>query len=164
MTVQPGWEALEQRRGLLQQTSENSARYASSFVSFNTTGWGEFISPDCQYFTTTFIDRPSVAHCLSIDGDDLVEGRFPRVTAGVHKWLQDERGHYTGAWLFFVIETMGLQFQEIYVMPTPADGEVGTVHMPSAIPPDPGYHMIHDFTFTGIAMKSLPSHSLVELL
>lgn len=164
MSVQPGFQALEQRRAQLQQVAENSARYASSYVTFTTTGWGEFLSPECQYFTTTFVERPSVSHGFSVDGDKLIEGRFPRVTAGVHKWLQDENGFYTGAWLFFVVETMGLQWQDIYVMPTAADGKVGTVHMKTPIPPDPNYTLIHDFTFTGVAMKSLPTKGLSELL
>ena len=131
-------------------------------MSFTTTGWGEFEAPDAQYFTTTFVKRPSVAHSFSIDGDTLVDGRFPRVTAGVQKWLQDERGFYTGAWLFFVIETMGMQFQPTYVLPTDSDGMVGTVSVPYPIPADPNYTIIHDFTFTGIAMKAIPAHLLED--
>jgi len=162
MPVDPGFHALEQRRGMLEATRENSARYASAYVSFSTTGWGEFLAPDVQYFTTTFVKRPSVAHAISIDGDTLVDGRFPRVTAGVHKWLTNEQGFYTGAWLFFVVETVGLQSQGLYVMPTDSDGLIGTVNMPVPIPPDPDYTIIHDFTFTGVAMKAIPAHLLED--
>lgn len=163
MSAQPGFRAAEQRRAEVTRVTENSARYASAFVSFQTTGWGEFVADTAVKFTTTFIERPAVAHAFSLDGDTLVEGRFPRVSAGVHKWLQDERGHYIGAWLFFVVETMGLQFQDTYIMPTPADGNVGTVHIKTPIQADPGYVLIHDFTFTGTAMKAIPWHNLVEL-
>lgn len=160
--VMPGFEALEQRRSQIHRDAENAARYASSFVSFKTTGWGEFVSPEAQYFTTTFVRRPSVSHCMSLDGDALVTGRFPRVTAGVHKWLTDVNGFYTGAWLFFVVETMGMQFQDAYVMPTSESESVGMVSMEVPIPADPNYDILHDFTFTGIAMKAIPSHLLGE--
>lgn len=163
MSTQPGFQAAEQRRGFLSRTAENSARYASAFVSFSTTGWGEFQSDTAQKFTTTFTKRPFVSHSFSIDGDTLVEGRFPRVTAGVHKWLLDERGFYIGAWLFFAIETMGIQARPVYVMPTPVDGNVPVLQMEAPIPADPDYTILHDFTFTGVAMKSIPSHNLVEL-
>ena len=63
--------AQEQRRRFLTDTSENSARYASSFVTFSTSGWGEFQSPDCQYFDTTFVGAPSISHSFYIDGDAL---------------------------------------------------------------------------------------------
>ena len=160
MSVNPGFQAAEQRRGYLQSVAENNARYASAFVSFKTTGWGEFQSPDAQRFTTTFIKRPSVAHSLSVDGDKLVKGRFPRVTAGVHEWLRDSNGFYIGAWLFFVVETLGLQDQKTFVMPTSATGTVNLVSLPTPAVPDPKYDLIHDFTFTGVAMKALPSNLL----
>jgi hypothetical protein len=162
MPIEPGFQASEQRRSYLEATKENSARYASAYVSYITTGWGEYQAPDVQYFTTTFVKRPSVAHSFSLDGDELVDGRYPRVTAGVHKWLQDERGFYTGAWLMFVIETVGAQFQPTYVLPTDSDGYVGVVSVPVPIPPDPNYVITHDFTFTGVAMKAIPAHLLED--
>lgn len=155
--------AQEQRRGLLATVSENSARYASSFITFHTHGWGEFQSPNVQYFDTTFMQVPSISHSFYIDGDALVDGRFPRVTAGVHRWVQNERGHYTGAYLFFVVETMGPQSQAIYVLPTAADGNVALYAAKVPVPPDPQYDLIHSFVFTGIAMKTLPSTALAEL-
>jgi len=155
--------AQELRRRQVMDTLENGARYASSFVSFNTSGWGEFQSPKAQYFDTTFIKVPSISHSFYIDGDSLVDGRFPRVTAGVHRWVQNERGHYVGAYLFFVVETVGLQFQSIYVLPTAADGNVSLVAAKVPVPPDPDYDLVHSFTFTGIAMKTLPSRALADL-
>lgn len=157
------FQAQEQRRRHLLDTSENSARYASSFITWHTHGWGEFQSPNVQYFDTTFMEVPSISHCFYIDGDALVPGRFPRVTAGVHRWVQNERGHYTGAWLFFVIETVGLQFTSTYVLPTAVDGNVALVSATVPKPPDPNYDLIHSFTFTGVAMKTLPSTALAAL-
>lgn len=160
--IMPGFEALETRRAQIHRDAENSARYATSYVSYKTTGWGEFVSADCQYFTTTFVKRPSVAHSLSLDGDTLVTGRFPRVTAGVHKWLQDRDGFYTGAWLFFVVETIGMQAQRTYVLPTSETASTGVVAIDVPLAADPNYELLHDFTFTGVAMKSIPAH-LLEL-
>lgn len=164
MRNDPGFKAAEARRSQLAAIHENSARYASSYVSFSTHGWGDFISPDCQRFTTTFVKRPSVSHGVTVDGDKLIAGRFPRVTAGVHKWLQDSDGFFIGAWLFFVIETMGLEFCRTYAQPQ-ADGKV--VGLANVLLPtdtgylaDPEYDLIHDFTFTGIAMKAIPAHLL----
>lgn len=158
--VAPGFAALERRRADLGRHGENTARYATSFVSFKTTGWGEIVSEEAQYFTTTFTKRPSVSHSMSLDGDALVAGRFPRVSAGVHKWLTDANGFYTGAWLFFVIETMGIQSQRTYVLPVSDSERVGVVSVPAPIPADPNYEIIHDFTFTGVAMKAIPSYLL----
>ena len=162
MPVDPGFRALEQRRAEIAKTNENSARYASSFVTFKTHGWGEFVSPDAQRFTTTFTRQPSVSHGLALDGDTLVDGRFPRVTAGVHKWLRDSDGHYTGAWLFFVVETMGMQFQRTYSLGQSDGTSVGLVNVPVPIPDDPMYDLVHSFTFTGIAMKAVPAHLLED--
>lgn len=161
--VAPGFASLERRRADVNRHTENTARYASSYVSFKTTGWGEFLSPTAEYFTTTFTKRPSVSHSLSLDGDSLVEGRYPRVTAGVHQWLQNERGFYTGAWLFFVVETVGLQSLRTYVLPTSESERVGLASVPVPIPADPNYEIIHDFTFTGIAMKAIPSYVLEKM-
>lgn len=161
--VNPGFEAMEQRRHQLMTNAENSARYASSFITYKTTGWGEFLCDEAEYFTTTFVKQPSVSHSFSMDGDTLIEGRYPRVTAGVHKWLQDSDGFYTGAWLFFVVETVGVQGRDTYVLPTAADGSVvGLVTAPVPIPADPNYEIIHSFTFTGVAMKAMPAHILED--
>lgn len=158
--VDPGFAALQRQRGQLQRDAENAARYASSFVSYKTTGWGQFLAPDAQYFTTTFVERPFVSHAFSLDGDDLVDGRYPRVTAGVHKWLIDGDGFYRGAWLFFVIETLGVQSQPTYVLPQSESDTVGLVSVPVPIPADPNYEILHDFTFTGTAMKAIPAYLL----
>ena len=159
-TPEPGFPALEQRRSHLQSVAENTARYASSFVTWKTEGWGEFLCDEVQYFDTTFIKQPSVAHSFSLDGDVLVPGRFPRVTAGVHKWLTNHEGFFTGAWLFFVVETTGIQNRATYVLPTSADGSVGLVTAPVPIPPDPNYEIVHSFIFTGVAMKAIPAYIL----
>jgi hypothetical protein len=138
--VDPGFQAFEQRRGHLDALRENSARLAECHVTFNTHGWGEFKLPEVTYFSCTFIEVPNIATGVALDGDSLVATRFPRVTAGVYRWLQDAKGFYTGAWMFFVVDTQ--------------DGAIATAV------DDPGYDLTHFFKFSGIAAKILPAHLL----
>jgi hypothetical protein len=139
--VTPGFQASELRRGQIDATRENTARLAISQCSFTSHGWGEFKVPEVAYFTSTFIERPSVSCGSSIDGDLLIPTRFPRVTAGVYRWLTDVKGFYTGAWVYFTIDT-----QSPYIATT--------------VIADPGYDLIHDVTFIGVAIKALPAHLL----
>lgn len=139
--VSPGFQASELRRGKLDAIRENTSRLAVCQLSFSTHGWGEFKMPTAAYFTSTFIKRPLIASSVSLDGDKLIATRFPRVTAGVHRWIRDVKGFYTGAWVFFVVDT-----QSSFIATTVAT--------------DPGYDLIHDMQFTGIAIKALPSHLL----
>ena len=141
MANDPGFQALEARRQTLDAIRENSSRLASCRLTFETHGWGEVMLPNVQYFGGAFIDIPSVATGFALDGDTLVPTRFPRVTAGVYRWLQDRQGFYVGAWVFIVVDT-----QSPYIATT--------------INSDPGYDMLHDFTFTGVATKALPAHLL----
>lgn len=139
--VDPGFAAMEQRRQHLDAIRENSARLAESQAFFSTHGWGEFKIPEVVRFNCTFIERPAVSSGLSIDGDVLVPTRFPRVTAGVYRWLQDTKGFYIGAWVFFVVDT-----QSPFITTT--------------VSVDPGYDLIHDITFSGKAGKILPADLL----
>jgi len=141
MPIDPGFQALEQRRGQLDAIRENSARLATAQLSFTTHGWGEFKLPEVAYFGVTFIERPLLASGVSIDGDALIPTRFPRVTAGVYRWLQDVKGFYIGAWVFFVVDT-----QSSFIT--------------TSVTSDPGYDLVHDLQFTGIAAKILPAHLL----
>ena len=141
MPTEPGFDALEWRRAHLDQIRENTSRLAIAQCPCTTHGWVEFKIPTAQYFTSTFIHRPMVSIGCSIDGDALVPTRFPRVSAGVYRWVQDVRGFYTGCWVYFTVDT-----KDIYI--------------PTKILKDPGYDLIHDFQFTGIAIKALPSHLL----
>lgn len=139
--------SLENRRGQLECTRENSARLARSYGTHVTTGWGEIVAPDPIFFDCTFLNSPAVTSGVvvtsSTGGNDndadgpLVAGRFPRVTAGVWRWVTDVNDNYTGAYVFFVVETAGFQFT------------AGT--LPST--PEPGYHLTHHLLFEGIAYK-----------
>jgi hypothetical protein len=162
--VDPGFRALEQRRSQLDAIRENSARLAYCHLTFTTSGWGEFKVPDAVRFTCTFAERPAVSHGLSIDGDDLVPTRFPRVTAGVYKWVQDVDDFYIGAHVFFVVETMGLQLEtsvqtlDPVTMPAGATFTAREQSNLDRAKKDPKYDLIHDLQFTGIGIKALPSY------
>jgi hypothetical protein len=132
--------ALERRRSRISQDQENTARLAQSFARYTTTGWGEFKDASVINFDCTFIAEPFVVHGYSTNGDLLVPTRYPRAWGFVHKWKQDNRGYYTGCWVATVVET-----QSPFIATTVAD---------------PGYSLDHCFTFTGIALKDLPTHLL----
>lgn len=133
-------------------------------ASFNTHGWGEFKMPTAAYFTATFTTRPTISCGTSIEGDALVETRFPRVTSGVHRWIRDISGFYTGAWVFFVVDTASpyLTVNEMRTVEVDAPVEVDWSEdgLPTPVIEDPGYDLIHDLTFMGIAIKALPSYLL----
>lgn len=132
------WQSFEQQRWTVEQHKENRARYASAYCRFNSTGWGEIAFPKCFEFGLTFTERPYVSYACSLDGDQLVDTRFPRSQGGVYKWKQDSRGFYTGAWCYAVVET-----QSPYIPTTEAE---------------PKYSLEHDYTFNGLAFKALPDY------
>ena len=126
-------EAMEGHRAHREQIRENSSRQAWSWGSVSTHGYGAIQHATVVPFNCTFIDMPKIATGFSMDGDTLIDGAFPTVTAGVWKWQQDYREFYVGAYVFFVITG------------------------------DAGYDLIHDFTFSGIALKDLPDHLVATL-
>ena len=133
---------MERRRQQVQQVNENSARLAQAFAMYDSTGWGEFTVQAVFDFGLTFVEEPVVAYCYALDGDTLVDTRFPRAWGGVYKWKLDSKGFYTGAWVFFVVET-----RSSFIETSAAE---------------PGYEINHYFTFTGIAYKDLPTYLFDE--
>lgn len=136
---------LENRRDLLERTRENTARLARAYGSHRTTGWGETVVSVPILFGCTFIEQPAVTSGVVVEssatagGDEpLVEGRFPRVTAGVWKWVQNINDHFTGAYVFFVVETMSYQ---------------ATGGLYPETNDDPGYVLTHSLLFEGISYK-----------
>lgn len=132
MSLQPGFQALDARRQYLDAVRENGSRLATCFVTYTSTNWGNVTLPDVLYFTTTFVERPSVAYGSSVDGDTVSTGNYPIATGGVARWHRDGNGFYIGAWLWLVVES--------------AQGNAFTV--------------VHDLTFTGVAYKTIPQSLL----
>lgn len=134
------WQNMEDRRRQLLQTQENSTRLAQAFAHFTTTGWGEWTIPHVVRFDCTFVEKPTVAHGYAIEDEDLVDTRFPRGWGGVYRWQQNYKGFYTGAWVFFIVETQSLTID--------------------TFEDEPGYTLTHFFHFTGMALKDVPAHLL----
>lgn len=130
----PFVETMDSARAREQQVRENSARLAESFVTVSTTGQGGYRFDNVSYFGVTFINRPYVAVAHVVNDNDLTNpNQFPVASGGVWKWLTNERGFYTGAWLYVSVYCFGAT---------------------------PNYAMEHDFTFTGVAVKDLPEQLL----
>lgn len=137
---------LENHRQRTEQRRENSARLARAYVKTETVGWGEIIKQEVLEFGTTFLTEPFFTNGPILRGDSsgltgqLVPGRFPRITTGVWRWQHDEKGYWTGAYVFFVVETDGFQMS-------------GGVPSPDA---DPNYTIAHNMVFEAEAYKALP--------
>ena len=130
-------QSLIQREGWKSQVAENSARLAFAYGRAETTGWGELKISECLLFDCSFIKQPFVAYSFSLDGDTLVNTRYPICSGGVVKWRTNLRGMFIGAWVMVTV-----QDRNPYINPTTL------VH--------PNYAISHDFTFSGIAMKDIP--------
>jgi hypothetical protein len=115
------------------QIDENASRYARFECKFITTGSQQKRFPDPVMFDCTFVDEPHVVTGLYCAGDDL-EGAsvFPRVSAGIYKFIASPQGYYTGAYVWFNVDVGIFDTFEIH----------------------------HYFTFSGIAIKVLPAYLL----
>lgn len=101
-------QALEAHRGRVDQTRENSARYAQSFATYTTTGDGQFLIEDAHMFGCKFTQQPIIAYGYSLDDEQLVSDRLPRCNGGVRSWIRDKAGLYTGAYVFLLVDTTPL--------------------------------------------------------
>lgn len=126
----PVVDALERRRGYIEQLRQNTSRLAQSYNVVVTTGTGMLKLKTVVTFACTFVEQPYVSYGYVL-GSDLIEGDYPSSSGGVYEYQTDERGFYIGAWVFAVVTAV-----EDY---------------PS---------ITHNFTFTGIAMKDLPDYLL----
>lgn len=128
--------ALQQQRGRREQTRENGARLCKVYSRWTTTGRGFSIVPDAFDFNCTFLEEPSFQTGFALaqndpKAPDLDETDLPAITAGVYKWRQDAIGHYTGAWVFFTMTSIAIE-----------------------------YVINHYMSWEGLAMKDLPVHLL----
>jgi hypothetical protein len=131
-------EGMDDYRSFVARTAENSTRFAQAFTKFETNGWGEVAFEECFVFGLTFIEEPFVSYGCSVDGDTLVDSRFPRTSGGAYRWQQNNKGFYLGAWCYVTVET-----QSAFVL----TDEV-----------EPNYDLTHHFMFSGMAMKDLPAY------
>jgi len=131
---------LERRRAQLEQIRQNTARLVKTQAHYRTSGVGEFRDETYIAFDCTFVELPCFTSGFSVESStDVVAGRFPRVSVGVYDWRTNTRGFYTGAWIFFVVDTAG--FLE--------DAQVN-------------YDIVHHLSWEGIGMKDLPGYLLED--
>lgn len=126
----PVVDALEQRRGYVEQLRQNTSRLAQSYNSVTTQGNGMLRLPTIMRFHCTFIEQPVVSYGFVLKSP-LLEKDYPTSSGGVYTFQVDKRGFYLGAYCYVVVNSVD-DYPEIH----------------------------HDFTFTGIAMKDLPEHLL----
>lgn len=141
MSFTTPWQSIQAHQARVEQMRTNAARHATSYTAVDSRGSGELLHDECIEFNTTFIHEPMVAHGWALDGDALIEGSYPRVSAGVYRWRRNRRGYYTGCWLFFTVDVPG----------DLVDPDTGNAL---------GYNINHYFTFAGTAIKDLPDHLL----
>ena len=115
------------------QKDENASRYARFECEFTTTGSMQKAFADAVMFDCTFAEEPHVVTGLYCFSDDLLKASvFPRVTAGVYRFITTPQGYCTGAYVWFNVD-------------------VGIFD---------NFQIHHYFTFSGIATKVLPLHLL----
>lgn len=113
------------------QTRENAARQAFAWGTFDSTGYGTYAYPDVLDFGLTFIHEPIVTHSFSVDGERL--DHLPRAVGGVHRWQEDGRGYFRGAFVYVVVD----------------------LFEPELMTPENSPPVVHSFLFTGIAIKDI---------
>lgn len=141
-TFDLGFEA-EKRLAEKDAIRENSARLASAYAAYRSTGQGSKEFEKRADFGLTFVERPFVAYSAIIDLDELGELLnidekddipMPLVSGMVTEWDVDERGFYIGAWVGCRVHF------------PPEDG----------VPLDAKVRVEHHFTWQAIAMKDIP--------
>ncbi len=135
-------DELEERQRYKDRVSENSARVAVAWATFDTVGQGSVYFDEKIDFDVTFIEQPMVAYGGTIDADELSNmqaldagdaGILPVCCGFVTDWDTDTRGYYTGAWVAV------------------------RVYFPDGVAIDAEVEMTHNFTFTAVALKDVPT-------
>jgi len=133
------WQEIQIAQQRREAHRENAARNASLYVMFETRGSGQLIMDEPVMFELPFFEEPSIAHGHALV--DMPQGEFyelPRsVSGGVHRWEQNERGFYLGAYLYFYVDV----------------GLISGVFPGSA--PAADLVINHYFTFTEVAYKTM---------
>ena len=137
------FDDLERRVAEKEAIRENSARLASAYAQYKSTGQGSIEFGKRVDFGLTFVERPFVAYGAVCDLDELGEllnlpssesPSIPLCTGMVTEWDRDDRGFYVGAWV-------GCR---VFFMPT------------DRVPLDAQVVVRHHFSFQAIAIKDVP--------
>lgn len=124
-----------ERDKFVEQARENRARQAFSWGRYESVGWGEWSYPDVLEFGVTFVREPIVTYGYSVEDSESLD-RLPMSTGGVFRWRQNDKGYYTGAHVFVVVD----QFVQ------PSDNPDYASQLPL---------VVHSFMFTETAIKDI---------
>jgi len=136
------------------QVAENSARGAWAWGNVHTKGWGEIVLDEPIMFGLTYTTQPIVSYGFALDDDNqLVDGRFPRCSGGVLRWITTPAGFYIGAHVFVTVATA----DPALAAQAWVDASLTTlvVTPPDDYRTDPGYDLTHSFLFQALAIKDI---------
>jgi hypothetical protein len=125
--------------------AENKGRLAFASGRMQSSGQGTFEFEDVISFGLTFVERPFIATGFQIDMDQAREAlgvgdgdlHLPQVTAYVTDWDMTDKEHYVGAWVAVTVTHPPIELADYRV-----DAQV---------------KIWHDFTFSAIAIKDIPT-------
>lgn len=118
---------------------QNGARFASQYVTYETTGFGDLIPAEVVPFPIPFLSEPAVLHGAAlIRPPSRTFFYLPQVTGMVYRWERNRRGFYTGAFLCFRV-----------------DCELRPGVDPFEVPAAANPIIYHHFTFTGPSYKKM---------
>jgi len=101
-TVNP-FAALQGQQAKRNQVIENSGRHAIDEITCESTGSGHFLQSAPAMFEMPFVQRPQIYYGHYVDGSQLNTSSLPSITGGVFKWVQDYRGFFLGAQVYYVV-------------------------------------------------------------
>lgn len=101
------FQQLDQRRYYLDTVAENSTRLARVAIRFDSTGFGESYTKHAVTLGVIFVEEPTISTGVALTSGRLVANQYPNVCSGVYKWQRNSQGYYTGAYLFFVVDSAG---------------------------------------------------------
>jgi hypothetical protein len=136
------------------QTKENSARGAWAWGTVHSKGWGEMVLPDPIMFDITYVHQPTVAYGFALDDDEqLVDGRLPRCSGGVLRWVTTPDEFYVGAYVFVTVATADPMLATQAWVKSSLEADPPAVTVPTDFKDDPGYDLTHSFLFNALAIK-----------
>jgi hypothetical protein len=136
------------------QTQENSARGAWAWGSVHSKGWGEIVVEDPIMFDISFVHQPIVAYGFALDDDDqVVDGRLPRCSGGVLRWVTTPDGYFIGAYVFVTVATADPMLASQAWIESSLEADPPTVTVPDDYTDDPGYDITHSLMFSALAIK-----------
>ena len=112
--------SMEERRKAQADQAENSSRLASEIITFRTKTVGQILVPEPLKFTNVFVEPPAILTGMVLATTPGEGWKYPQVTAGVHKWVLNEKGLYTGAYLYFNVD-VAPEDGYVQIQDTPGD-------------------------------------------